>query len=54
MIVCRYCLQAIESHEGNQIKKKLDWYDWNANSDENDEITCDWCEENFDSDMYEI
>ena len=27
MIVCRHCLEAIESHEGNQIQRKLNCID---------------------------
>ena len=43
MVVCRYCLQAIESHEGRQWKKEIEISDERINDD--DEIFCEWCEE---------
>jgi hypothetical protein len=53
MLVCKYCLQAIESHEGHQIKRKLDYCDERQNDD--GEIICEWCEERFDvCEIYEI
>lgn len=48
MLVCSYCLQAIESHEGRQIKRPLEWDDERINDD--GEVFCDWCEEYFDYD----
>ena len=61
MIVCRQCLQAIESHEGNQIQRKLNCvddtdlivyseYDDDGNfiKDEygtQECVFCEWCEE---------
>ena len=45
MIVCRNCLAAIESHEGNQWKKEIEYDDERIN--ENDECFCEWCEEYF-------
>lgn len=58
MIVCKYCLAAIESHEGHQIRKQLSHFELGEISDENGEIKCDWCEETFDEfdcpTMYEI
>lgn len=61
MVVCSHCLEAIESHEGNQIQKKVDlfddeelivygYYDDDGNfvKDEygNEEcVYCEWCDE---------
>ena len=54
MIVCEHCLMAIESHEGNQIKKKLDWED-ECTRNEDEEVFCEWCEEYCDeSEMWII
>ena len=47
MIVCRYCLEAIESHEGRQWKKEIEWDDERINDD--DECFCEWCEEFVDA-----
>lgn len=50
MIVCKRCLMAIESHEGPQAHKKLDWF-----SIDEELITCEWCEEDYEPDeLYEI
>lgn len=58
MIVCRRCLEAIESHEGYQIKRRL-----NPLADEEliiedgieELVHCEWCEENVPIDeTYEI
>ena len=57
MIVCSHCLEAIESHEGNQIKRKLSWLNDEdlMLSDDYGRVRCEWCEEKDDlSDMYEI
>lgn len=55
MIVCSHCLEAIESHEGNQIKRKLGRINDADLIDDNDEVFCEWCEENRDiAEMYEI
>jgi hypothetical protein len=48
MLVCRHCLIAIESHEGQQVYKNLEWTD--ERIDENDECFCEWCEEYYDKD----
>ena len=61
MIVCEHCLQAIESHEGHQIQRKLSViddadlivygeYDDDGNFIKDEYITqecvfCEWCEE---------
>lgn len=60
MIVCKSCLQGIEAHEGNQIKKKVDYTDdveivqgyYNDNGDfivddnsTEEYIFCEWCEQ---------
>ena len=39
MKVCRYCLEAIESHEGEQAAKTI------YGIEEDDEILCEWCGE---------
>ena len=58
MIVCEYCLEAIESHEGHQIRKQLDYFELDEICDENEIVTCEWCEEDWTVDgcpnMYEI
>lgn len=41
MRVCRRCLMAIESHEGYQMHKKIIVED----PDDEQESTCEWCEE---------
>lgn len=55
MIVCKYCLEAIESHEGPQIQKRMDLYDI---CDDNDIVKCEWCDDEFTVDdcptMYKI
>lgn len=54
MIVCKYCLEAIESHEGKQIKKELEWED-ECIRNEDEEVFCEWCEEYCDeSEMWII
>ena len=40
MIVCDSCLNAIESHEGNQLSRKLD-----LSSDIDINVYCEWCKE---------
>lgn len=61
MIVCKHCMQAIESHEGNLIKRKLSviddadevfcgHFDDNGNFIEDEYgseecIYCEWCKE---------
>ena len=53
MIVCKNCLMAIESHEGKQIKREIEFDD--IRLDENGEHVCEWCEDTFaDSDLVEI
>lgn len=44
MIVCKRCLEAIECHEGHQIKKKLD-YDDDVEIVDDELVLCEWCEE---------
>lgn len=43
MVVCNHCLMAIESHEGRQWKKEIEYNDERISDD--DEIFCEWCEE---------
>lgn len=61
MIVCKYCLQEIESHEGNQLSRKLSviddadkiiygCFDDDGNFIEDEYgseecVYCEWCEE---------
>lgn len=47
MIVCRYCLMAIEPHEGKQ--KSEQHY-----ANEDDGLVCDWCNETIEDEYYEI
>ena len=49
MWVCKHCLVAIESHEGNQAILR-------HGVDENDENEsyCDWCEESGFDTLYEL
>lgn len=70
MIVCRDCLEAIESHEGKQIKVEcyaLDnveivWGDYNDDGEFVEDaygsveaVWCEWCEEYHPiEDSYEI
>lgn len=58
MIVCKQCLQAIESHEGNQVKRKLNSFDDGELIIEDgieELVHCEWCEEDVPIDeMYEI
>lgn len=55
MIVCKRCMTAIESHEGNLPKRKLSYFDDMDKANENDLIICEWCDEEYDiSEMYEI
>lgn len=56
MIVCKYCLMGIESHEGKQHKVRLSWDTTPAeliHENENGEetVTCEWCDE--ESPLYE-
>ena len=49
MWVCKHCLAAIESHEGNQATLKH-----YVDEDNEEESKCDWCEEiGFDT-LYEL
>lgn len=58
MIVCRQCLQAIESHEGYQIKRKLNSIDdegFVIDDGIEEVIHCEWCKEDVPIDeAYEI
>lgn len=45
--VCYRCLMGIESHEGQQITRKI-------YLDDDDPTPCDWCEEALDDILYEI
>lgn len=59
MIVCESCLEAIESHEGRQFKKKCEETDtevvygnWNEDGEfvkdifgSKEVVWCEWCEE---------
>lgn len=45
--VCKHCLQAIESHEGNQATLAHD-------IDEDEDSKCDWCEEEGFDALYEL
>lgn len=47
LFVCEHCLQAIESHEGNQITRT-------HYVDEDDNSQCDWCEDDGFDTLYEI
>jgi hypothetical protein len=55
MFVCEKCLAAITSHEGRQHERKV-YAD--EICDENEIVTCEWCEEDWTVDgcpnMYEI
>lgn len=55
MIVCEYCLEAIESHEGCQRRKRMDPYDI---CNEKEIVKCKFCDDEFTVDdcptMYEI
>lgn len=44
--VCARCLMAIESHEGQQITRKI-------YLDDEDATACDWCEEE-ETELYEL
>ena len=58
MVVCSHCLMAIESHEGNQWKRKateedLEELGYEVIEDEDSFDTyakCDWCEEEINID----
>lgn len=50
MLVCEYCLQEIESHDGRQKQRRLD--DTDPRINENNECVCEWCGESVDA--YEI
>ena len=61
MIVCRQCLQAIESHEGHQIQRKLSQLEDGElikdgyGDDDGEYVYCEWCEEYVPIDeVYEI
>lgn len=43
MIVCKNCLAAIESHEGRQWKREIEFDDERINDD--GECFCEWCED---------
>jgi hypothetical protein len=45
--VCYRCLMGIESHEGQQITRKI-------YLDDDDPTPCDWCEEDGNDVLYEI
>lgn len=51
MIVCKYCLEAIESHEGNQTQRKLNSFDDadfikdGYGDDTGEYVYCEWCEQ---------
>lgn len=49
MIVCKYCLEAIESHEGSVRKRKLNADDGPLKDGYGDEtgeyVYCEWCKE---------
>ena len=51
MIVCKHCLQAIESHEGYQIQRKRDSIEDadiikdGYGDDTGEYVYCEWCEE---------
>lgn len=47
LCVCSRCLMAIESHEGQQITRKI-------YLDDDDPRPCDWCEESDFDTLYEI
>lgn len=49
MLVCEYCLQAIESHEGKQ--KHIVIYVDETNAEES---RCEWCEESGNNALYDI
>lgn len=54
MVVCKYCLEAIESHNGPQIKKRFEWQD-ECIRNEDEEVFCEFCEEYCDeSEMWII
>lgn len=48
--VCRFCLMAIESHEG-QLPKLIHYID--EPEDDEEPVVCDWCGEFFDE-LYEL
>ena len=61
MIVCKQCLQAIESHEGHQTQRKLDstedadFIKDGYGDDTGEYVYCEWCEEYVPiDDAYEI
>lgn len=55
MVVCKKCLMAIESREGNQIHRHLDYDRFYELSNGEEELECEWCNEMFDcSDLVEI
>lgn len=51
--VCKHCLMAIESREGNQTTIKHNIDDIEYLEDEN-ESKCDWCEETGFTELYEL
>ena len=54
MIVCKQCLEVIESHEGPQISVRLHAEHRWQHEDEDGFIKCEWCEEKTDDTVYEI
>ena len=49
LCVCWRCLLAIESHEGQQITRKIYW-----DGDEETPFICDWCDDDMETELYEI
>jgi len=47
--VCRYCLMAIEAHEGKQAAMEIF-----VDEDDETESTCEWCEESGFDTLYEL
>ena len=49
MYICKHCLQAIESHEGYQVHKRVSWEDVSPELiiEEGLEefMVCEWCDE---------
>lgn len=49
LCVCWRCLLAIESHEGAQITRRIYW-----DGDEENPLVCDWCDDDQETELYEI
>lgn len=49
LCVCSQCLQAIESHEGNQIALAIF-----VDEEDEENSRCDWCGESGFDELYEI